>query len=231
MLGDFGGGGMAMAFGIAAALLHAERTSEGQVIDAAIVDGTALLTGMLQSLLATGRWNAPRGHNVADGGAPYYGTFGTSDGKWMAVGAIEPQFFAQLVHGLGLDDDLPLSTQLDRNSWPDQRRLIADAFAQRTRAEWVGVFEGTDACVAPVLSPLEAAADPHMVARGSFRGHDGVLHPAPAPRLQGTPGAWPGPVPAAGEHTREILEMTGRTVAEIDALIASGAAAQGYRPR
>ena len=231
MLGDFGGGGMIMAFGIAAALVHAQRTGEGQVIDAAIVDGTALFTGMLHGLRAAGFWNAPRGHNVADGGAPYYGTFKTADGKWVAAGAIEPQFFAELAHGLGLDDDLPVSMQQDRNSWPHQRQLIADAFARRTRDEWVAAFENTDACVAPVLSPIEAASDPHMAARGSFREYDGVLHPAPAPRLTGTPGAWPGPAPMIGEHTREILEMIGRTGAEIDGLFASGTAVQRDLPR
>ena len=226
MLGDFGGGGMTMAFGIAAALVHAQRTGQGQVVDAAIVDGTALFTGMLHAMRATGSWNPARGHNVVDGGAPYYRTFETSDGKWMAVGAVEPQFFAELARGLGLDADLPVAVQQDRSSWPHQHRLIADAFARRTRDEWVAVFEGTDACVAPVLSPVEAASDPHMMARGSFRDYDGVLHPAPAPRLSATPGAWPGSAPMIGEHTREILEMTGRTADEIDGLFASGTAVQ-----
>jgi alpha-methylacyl-CoA racemase len=225
MLGDFGGGGLLLAFGIAAALLHAQRTGEGQVIDAAIADGTALFTGMLRSMQANGAWSAPRGHNLFDGGAPYYRTYRTADGKWLAVGAIETRFYAELVRRLGLEDELPLDRQNDATAWPQQRRIIAERIARRTRAEWTEVFAGTDACVAPVLSPTEAEADPHLAARNVFAVHDGVVHPQPAPRLSATPGRWPGEAPTVGQQTREILGGLGRSSDDIAKLLECGAVA------
>ncbi len=225
MLGDFGGGGLLLAFGVVAALLHARATGQGQVVDAAIVDGAALFTGMLHSMRATGGWPAPRGHNLFDGGAPYYGTFRTADDKWVAIGAIEPQFYAELVQGLGLADELPLDRQNDMGAWAGQRAVVARRIAERTRAEWTVVFEGTGACVTPVLGPDEAVLDPHLVAREVFVERDGVVHPAPAPRLSATPGRWAGPAPVAGADTRAVLAELGRTPEQIDALLATGAVA------
>jgi alpha-methylacyl-CoA racemase len=226
MLGDFGGGGLLLAFGIATALLHAQRTGQGQVIDAAIVDGAALFTGMLHSMRSNGSWPAARGHNLFDGGAPYYGTFRTADDRWLAIGAIEPRFYAELVRGLGLEAELPLERQNEKASWPDQRRIVAERIARRTRAEWTKIFAGTDACVAPVLDPLEAVADPHVSGRGIFAEHGGVIHPQPAPRLSATPGSWPGPAPHVGQHTREILTELGRSGDDVRTLVESGAVAE-----
>ena len=223
MLGDFGGGGMLLAFGIVSALLQVERSGQGQVIDAAIVDGTALLTAMLHSMRGTGEWSAPRGENLFDGGAPFYQVYRASDGRWLAVAPLESQFYAQLVLGLELSAELALHQQWDRASWPHQRQLIAARIAERTRDEWLAVFDGTDACVTPVLSPSEAPADPHLSARGVLSEWAGLIQPAPAPRLSTTPGRWPGPAPKVGEHTRELLVGLKYSAARIAALVESGA--------
>lgn len=218
MLGDFGGGGMLMAFGVVSALLHARRTGEGQVVDAAIVDGTALFTAMLHSMRAAGQWSGGRGENLFDGGAPYYGVYRTADDRWISVGAIEPKFYRELLRGLGLDGELAAEDQNDHASWPRTRARFAERFRERTRDEWTAVFAGTDACVAPVLDPAEAGRDEHLAARGVFADRDGVTHPEPAPRLSATPGAWPGPTPEAGEHTRQVLAELGYSAAVIDEL-------------
>src|SRR5690606_853587 len=209
MLGDFGGGGMLMAFGVVSALLHARRTGEGQVVDAAIVDGTALFTAMLHSMRAAGQWSGGRGENLFDGGAPYYGVYRTADDRWRSVRAIGPKFSRALLRGLGLDGELAAEDQNDHASWPRTRARFAERFRERTRDEWTAVFAGTDACVAPVLDPAEAGRDEHLAARGVFADRDGVTHPEPAPRLSATPGAWPGPTPEAGEHTRQVLAELG----------------------
>jgi alpha-methylacyl-CoA racemase len=161
LLGDFGGGGMLLALGVVSALLHARGTGQGQVVDASIVEGTALLTAMHQSLVHNGRWSAPRGENLFDGGAPFYAVYACADGPWLSVGAIEPQFYADLVDGLGLAEDLG-ARQWDAPDWPRQRRLIAATIAGRGRDTWLKVFAARDACVAPVLSSDEAALHPQF---------------------------------------------------------------------
>jgi crotonobetainyl-CoA:carnitine CoA-transferase CaiB-like acyl-CoA transferase len=195
LLGDFAGGGMLLAVGVLAALLERERSGAGQVVDAAMVDGSALLTAFLHGMLEAGAWSAPRGHNLLDGGAPFYDTYRTADGGFMAVGALEPPFYAELLAGLGLIEDPDLPAQDDRTGWETLRRRFAERFAQRTRDEWTTVFTELDACVAPVLSPLEAHAHPQNRARGTFVDVGGVRQPAPAPRFGRTPAAAPVPAP------------------------------------
>ncbi len=194
VLGDFAGGGLLLAFGIAAAAWEAARSGRGQVIDAAMIDGAALLMAPFYSGRASGFWG-PRGTNLLDTGAPFYEVYETSDGGWMAVGAIEPQFYAALLAGLGLGDDDLFAEQRDRSRWAAQKARLAAVFAGRTRAEWCAVFDGTDACVAPALDPVEAPAHPHHAARATFI--DG--QPAPAPRFSRTPAGPPGPAQHPGE--------------------------------
>lgn len=206
LLGDFAGGSMFLLTGVLAALWERERSGRGQVIDASIVEGTASLTAFVHGVRAAGMWRDERGVNLLDTGAPYYDVYETADGEWMAVGAVEPRFFAELVRLLELDDPPP---QHDTARWPRLRAALADAFARRTREEWTAVFAGTDACVAPVLSFAEAAAHPQLAARGVLVEDDGVCHPAPAPRFSRTPGRRGGPAPAAGEHTHEVFAQWG----------------------
>ena len=192
LLADFAGGGMLMAVGVLAALLERERSGAGQVVDAAMVDGSALLTTFLHGLIAAGRWSGPRGANLLDGGAPFYDTYATSDGGFMAVGAIEPAFYAELLAGLDLDP-AELPAQHDPGGWPVLRRRFAERFAQRTREQWTVIFTERDACVTPVLSPAEAPAHPHNVARQAFVRVGDEVQPAPAPRFERTPPATPSP--------------------------------------
>jgi alpha-methylacyl-CoA racemase len=189
LIGDFAGGGMLLAVGVLAALLERTRSGRGQVVDAAMVDGSALLTAFLHGMIGAGAWPYPRGANLLDGGAPFYDTYRTADGGYMAVGALEPAFYAALLSGLRLDGDPALPEQYDRSGWPVLRARFADRFATRTRAEWTTVFETLDACVSPVLSPAEATAHPHNRARATFVEVAGVLQPAPAPRFERTPAA------------------------------------------
>jgi len=186
LVADFGGGGMLLVVGVLAALHERERSGLGQVVDAAMVDGSALLTAFLHGMHAAGQWPGPRGTNLLDGGAPFYATYATSDGRFIAVGAIEPAFYAALLDGLGLAGE-PLPAQLDPKGWPVLRERFASTFASRSRDEWSAVFEGSDACVAPVLSPWEAHRHPHNAARKVFVEVDGVQQPAPAPRFSRTP--------------------------------------------
>jgi alpha-methylacyl-CoA racemase len=192
-LGDLAGGGMLLAVGVLAALVSRERSGRGQVVDAAMVDGAGLLTAFLHGAMASGIWTGPRGSNLLDGGAPFYDTYSAADGQYVAVGAIEPQFYAALLRGLGLDSDPSLPGQHDVAGWPVLRSRFAAAFATRTRDEWTEVFDAVDACVAPVLSPSEAPDHPHMKSRSSFVAVDGVTQPAPAPRFSRTPAAPPSP--------------------------------------
>ncbi|MGK5642958.1 CaiB/BaiF CoA transferase family protein, partial [Streptomyces sp. URMC 126] len=180
LLGDYAGGSLYLVVGVLAALLHARATGRGQVVDAAIVDGTAHLTAMLHGMLAAGAWQDRRGGNLLDGGAPFYGVYETSDGGHMAVGALEPRFYAEFVRLLGLDGEAAAGRD-DPGRWEELRAAVAERFRRRTRAEWTAVFEGTDACVAPVLSLAEAPGHPHLAARGTFAERDGVTQPAPAP--------------------------------------------------
>jgi alpha-methylacyl-CoA racemase len=222
LVGDFGGGATYLVIGILAGLWETARSGRGQVVDAAIVDGAASLTAGLHGLVAAGRWRDERGVNLLDSGAPWYDVYRTSDGEWVAVGALEPKFYAELMRLLGL----PASEaeRYDLAAWPALRERLAAAFATRTRDEWLEVFAGTDACVAPVMSLADAAGHPHLVARQTFVEVDGVRQPAPAPRFSRTPGAIQRPPPPPGEHTREALAEWG--VDDVDGLLESGAAIQ-----
>jgi len=208
LVGDFGGGGLLLAFGIACALLEARRSGQGQVVDAAMVEGAGLLSTMMWGLIAAGQWQDRRGANMLDGAAPWYDTYATRDGEHYAIGAIEPKFHAELVARLGLDP-AELPDPQDRARWPELRARFAAAFATKSRAEWDVVFAGSDACAAPVLSFAEAAAHPHAKARGAHVEVGGVLQPAPAPRLSRTPAAIQGPPPERGERGRHALEQWG----------------------
>ena len=208
LVGDFGGGGMLLAFGIACALVEAQASGRGQVIDAAMIDGAGLLSTLMWGLRAAHRWSDTRGVNVLDSGAPWYDTYATRDGGFFAVGAIEPRFYGELLQRLGLADE-PLPAQHDRSGWPVLRERFARAFAQKTRAEWERVFADGDACTFPVLSFAEAAEHPHAVARGAHVEVDGVLQPAPAPRFSRTPAAVPRRPPERRQHGREALEDWG----------------------
>jgi alpha-methylacyl-CoA racemase len=220
LVGDFGGGGMLLALGVVAALLEAGRSGAGQVVDAAMVDGAALLTTQFHELLAAGLWGEERGANLLDGGAPFYGVYETADGRHLAVGALEPQFYAELLRRLGLDGgDLP--AQLDRDGWPLLRERLAALFRTRTREEWCELLAGTDACVAPVLGLGEAPAHPHNRARGTFVDVGGVTQPAPAPRFSRTPCDPPAPAARPGEHTDQALADWGVPPDEIARLRAT----------
>jgi alpha-methylacyl-CoA racemase len=221
LVGDFGGGGMLLAVGILAALVERQRSGRGQVIDAAMTDGSALLTSFIYGLRARGAWNDERGVNLLDGGAPFYDTYPTADGKYVAVGALEPRFYAALLAGLGLAD-AGLPAQLDFAGWPVLRERFAKVFAERTRDEWTAVFAGTDACVSPVLSPAEAPQHPHNVARGTFTEVGGVTQPAPAPRFDRTPAAQPRPPRQAGADTDAVLGGLGLDEATIERLRNTG---------
>lgn len=224
LVGDFGGGSMYLVTGILAALLEAGRTGRGQVVDAAIVDGAAHLLAVIHSLLGSGRWEDRRGANLLDGGAPYYAVYETADGRYMAVGAIEPKFYAELLRLLELGPERVVPEQQnDRAGWPQLRAVLADTFATRTQAEWTAVFEGTDACVAPVVGLREAAAHPHVAARGSVTEVDGVLQPGTAPRFSGHPVATPATPPGPGRDTRAVLTGAGL---DADAMVAAGVAVQ-----
>jgi alpha-methylacyl-CoA racemase len=221
LVGDFGGGGMLLGFGIVCALLEAQRSGRGQVIDAAMVEGAGLLTTMVFGMLAAKRWQDERGINVLDTGAPWYDTYETRDGKHFAVGAIEPKFYAELLERLGLAGET-LPAQHDRAGWPTLRARFAEAFAGRTCDEWQAIFAQSDACAAPVLSFTEAANHPHAKARGAHVTVGGVLQPAPAPRFSRTPGAVSGPPPERGAHGRAALADWGFDDAEVERLRAQG---------
>lgn len=204
LVGDYGGGGMLLAMGVLAALLNVQRGGLGQVVDAAMTEGAAQLGTVFWGMLANGMWSERRGSNLMDGGAPWYDTYETRDGGYMAVGAVEARFYAELLHRLGLADT-GLPGQYDRAGWPRLRAAFAAAFLGRTRDEWTEVFAGSDACVMPVLSFAEAPHHAHHQARGSFVEVDGVVQPAPAPRFSGTPADLPRRAPARGEFGREAL--------------------------
>jgi alpha-methylacyl-CoA racemase len=224
LVGDFGGGGMLLAVGVLAALYERSRSGRGQVVDAAMVDGAALLTSFIHGLRGQGLWQDSRGTNLLDGGAPFYDTYETADGLFMSVGALEPQFYAALLRGLGLDgEDLP--GQLDRGGWPALRSRFTEVFKSRTRDEWTAVFDGTDACVAPVLGMGEAAAHPHATARTAFVDVGGLAQPAPAPRFDRTPAATPTAPVRPGEHTDATLTELGLTATEIAKLREQGTVA------
>ena len=220
LVGDFGGGSTFLVIGVLAALWEAARSGQGQVVDAAIVDGASSLTALLHGLMAAGQWTDQRGLNFLDTGAPWYDTYQTADGEWMAVGALERKFYAEFTRLLGLSDDVA-AFRNDPSMWPQLRAAIAQAFSSRTRADWTEVFEGTDACVAPVLSLTEAARHPHLTARDTFIDVGGVIQPGPAPRFSRTVAPTPTPPPAIGADTVDVLRDWG--IADVDRLIADGA--------
>ncbi|HEY0890828.1 MAG TPA: CaiB/BaiF CoA-transferase family protein [Nocardioides sp.] len=223
LLGDFGGGSTYLVIGVLAALLEARVSGRGQVVDAAIVDGTAHLGVMAAGFAGAGLFTENRGTNLLDGGAPFYDVYETGDGRHVAVGAIEPQFFDAFVTLLGVKDVCPGQYEFAR--WGEMRELFATSLKQRTQAEWTEVFEGTDACVAPVVTPSEAARHPHLVARGTFVEKDGFTQPAPAPRFSRT-AATLGPPPAAEAGAQTVAALTAWGIDGVEALVASGAAVQ-----
>lgn len=219
LVADFGGGGLMCALGIVLALFERTRSGRGQVIDANMVEGTAYLSSFLWKTQNTGLWDLPRGENVLDGGAPFYTTYKTADGGFMAVGAIEPQFYKQLIQGLGLKlEELP--SQMSTTHWPDMKKMFADAFAKKTKAEWCQIFDGLDACVTPVLTFEEAACHGHNKDRGTFITDEELgTSPRPAPQLSRTPAEPYSKRDALiGEHSEEILKEFGFSQREINEL-------------
>lgn len=223
LVADFAGGGLTCALGILLALLERTKSGKGQVVDASMVEGAAYVGSFVWKSQRIGMWNNPRGQNMLDSGAPFYDTYQTSDGKYMAVGGIEPQFYKELLKGLELDAaDLP--SQMSFDDWPEIRRVFKERFASKPQAEWTRIFDGTDACVTPVLSFEEVGSHPHNQQRGSFiKDHNGEESPRPAPVLDRTP-AEPclKPDPMIGEHTVEVLEEYGLTSVQIEQLLAAG---------
>lgn len=201
LVGDYGGGSMPAVIGVLAALIERQSSRRGQVIDAAIVDGATQLSHAMWSMRADGRWSDDRGANIFDGSAPFYRTYACADGRCVAVGALEPEFFAELLTVLCIDPQT-VGSQRDKSGWPAMYKLFSDKFFERTRDEWADTFAGTDACVTPVLTMTEAAADPHLAARGVFVDVDGVTQPAPAPH----PGRTSQPSPTAARHSTEPLD-------------------------
>jgi alpha-methylacyl-CoA racemase len=221
LVGDFGGGGMLLALGVISAALAASSSGRGQVVDAAMVDGSALLLGMIYARLGQGRWVDERGSNLLDTGAPFYDVYRCADGEYVAVGALEPAFYATLVGTLRLSADPDFAEQHDRTRWPAMRARLAEVFATRSRDAWAEQFDGVDACVTPVLSLAEAPGHRYNVDRSVFLELGGVVQPAPAPRFDGTPNRQPRPAEPAGRHTRQVLAEAGRSAAEIEKLFAT----------
>ena len=231
LVGDFGGGGMLLAFGVVCALLEAQRSGSGQVVDAAMVDGSAALMTMVWGFKAMGIWSDERGTNMLDTAAHFYDTYECADGQFVSIGSIEPQFYLQLLEHTGLakvyeDEGRELPHQMDRARWPEMKARLTEIFLGRTRDEWCSIMEGTDICFAPVLTMDEAAQHPHNVERGTFVEVAGVTQPAPAPRFDRTPARIQRPPAHTGQHTDEILaEWLGADAARIDALRAAGTVA------
>lgn len=225
LVGDYGGGGMILAFGVLAAYVTAAATGRGQVVDAAMTDGAALLMAPIYGMAAKGYWRDQRGANFLDGAAHFYGTYECADGRFVAVGAIEPQFYRTLLDICGIDDPA-FADQWRTDAWPGLREKLASVFRSKTRAEWETQFDGTDACVTPVLSMSEAPRHAHNVARGTFAMAEAGAQPAPGPRFERATGRLPHPAPTTGRDTRNILREIGYETADIDDLLRSGAAYQ-----
>ncbi|MEA3078586.1 MAG: alpha-methylacyl-CoA racemase [Actinomycetota bacterium] len=223
LVGDFGGGAMYLAFGVACALLEAQRSGQGQVVDAAMVDGAASLTAMFHGFRAMGMWTEERGTNLLDTGAHFYEVYETADGKYVSIGSIEPQFYAELLRLTGLADDPEFAGQHNRAAWPALKVRLAEVFKTKTRDQWNSIMEGTDVCYAPVLSLGEAPAHPHMAARGTFVEVAGVTQPGPAPRFSRTPGSIERPPSHPGQHTDEALVDWGFSADEVAKLRDTGA--------
>ncbi|MBD3648280.1 MAG: CoA transferase [Pseudomonadales bacterium] len=222
LVGDFGGGGMVLAFGLVCAILEATRSGKGQVVDTAMVDGAATLMAMFFTMHAAGAFRTERGSNLLDGGAHFYDTYETSDGKYISVGSIEPQFYSLLIEKAGLDAEV-FSAQMDQSRWPEYKKTMTEVFRTKSRDEWCEIMEGTDVCFAPVLSLDEVAEHPHNRARGTFVEQEGVVQPAPAPRFSRTGPALSGGSRIPGEDTRDCLVQAGYPEAEIDSLVEKGA--------
>ncbi len=225
LVGDFGGGGMMLAFGMVSALLHVAKGGEGQVIDAAMTDGTAVLMSMLHGMKNMGVWSEDLGVNMLDTGAHFYDTYETADGKFVSIGSIEPQFYAELRARAGLAEDADFDAQHDRAQWGTLKDKLTALFQTRTRAEWDALMEHSDVCYAPVLTMSEAAAHPHNQARQTFVEVGGHVQPAPAPRYSGSATATPQPAPMPGDQTDDILTTLGIGADEIGALRAAGTVA------
>jgi alpha-methylacyl-CoA racemase len=223
LVGDFGGGGMYLAFGVVCAMLEAQRSGKGQVVDAAMVDGAASLMAMFHGMYAEGIWREERGTNMLDTGAPWYDVYETRDGQFVSIGSIEKRFYADLLERLGLTGET-LPAQHDRQGWPVLRARFTEIFKSRTRAEWETVFEGSDACFAPVLSISEVADHPHNALRETFVVRDGVQQPAPAPRFSRTVPVLDVPPRPAGADTASVLASIGYSEVEISELLRSGVA-------
>ncbi|MBP8247502.1 MAG: CoA transferase [Phenylobacterium sp.] len=222
LVGDFGGGALYLAFGLMAGIISARETGKGQVIDAAMSDGAASLMAMFYGMKASGIWTNDRRANMLDGGAHFYDTYQCSDGKWVSIGSIEPQFYALLLEKTGITDPA-FAGQMNRGEWDSLRAKLAEVIGKKTQDEWSAIMGGTDVCFAPVLDLDEAPKHPHNVARQTFVEVAGVVQPAPAPRFSATPGAIQGPPAATGAHDIEALTDWGFSAAEIDALKAAGA--------
>ena len=222
LVGDFGGGALYLAFGLMAGIIHARETGEGQVIDCAMSDGAASLMAMFYGFKGAGIWKDERRSNLLDGGAHFYDTYQCSDGKWISIGSIEPQFYALLLEKTGIIDP-QFVNQMSMDEWPELKAKLAAVLVKKTQAEWCAIMDATDICFAPVLTLDEAPNHAHNVARETFVTVEGVVQPAPAPRFSATPGAIQGPPPKIGAHNYEALAQWGFSGAEIDALKASGA--------
>ncbi|MFM7094240.1 MAG: CaiB/BaiF CoA transferase family protein, partial [Actinomycetota bacterium] len=227
MVGDFGGGGMFLALGVVAALLEAQKSGKGQVVDTAMVDGTAILMTMFWAMKNVGLFdeNAP-GTNLLDTGAHFYDVYRCKDGRYVSLGSIEPQFYAELMRLTGLEGDAEFAKQMDRSQWPHLKARLTEVFLQKTQAEWCAIMEATDVCFAPVLTMSEAAHHPHNVERKTFVEHHGVTQPAPAPRFSRTSGELTLAPAHAGQNSREVLERWGFAADRVEALLASGAVKQ-----
>jgi alpha-methylacyl-CoA racemase len=222
LVGDFGGGGVYLALGVVGALLEAQKSGKGQVIDVAMIDGASSLMAAIYGLRAAGRWTDQRGENILDTGAHYYDVYETSDGKYVSIGSIEPKFYAELLQLSGLEHE-ELPRQNDRAAWPALKERVAAIFRTKTREEWCRLMEGSDVCFAPVLSMQEAPNHPHNRERGTFVEVDGVVQPAPAPRFSRTPSAIQRPPAQPGEHTEEALAQWGFSGVELEQLRGCGA--------
>ena len=224
MVGDFGGGGMFLAYGVVCALLEAQKSGKGQVVDTAMVDGSAVLMSMFWAMKNIGIFDENKpGTNLLDTGAHFYDVFKCSDGKYVSIGSIEPQFYALLLEKTGLVDDPTFAQQMDTSQWPALKVKLAEVILTKSRTQWCEIMEGTDVCFAPVLTMSEAAKHPHNVARQTFVEVDGITQPAPAPRFSRTSAALPSAPAHAGQHSREVLADWGFSADHITALIASGA--------
>jgi alpha-methylacyl-CoA racemase len=224
MVGDFGGGGMFLALGVVAALLEAQRSGEGQVVDTAMVDGSAVLMSMFWAMSAIGAFDeSARGTNLLDTGAHFYDVYECSDGEYISVGSIEPQFYAELLRLTGLEGDDQFAKQMDRAEWPSLKERLAELFRTKSRPDWCEVMEMTDVCFAPVLTMSEAAAHPHNVERGTFIQVEGIDQPAPAPRFSRTVPEIERPPAHAGQHTRDVLADLGLSAERVQALVDAGA--------